>query len=39
MGQDGCEYSADLRFGKTEYFFERGLTRVLQNDPAGKSVA
>jgi hypothetical protein len=21
MGQDGCEYNADLHFGKTEYFF------------------
>jgi hypothetical protein len=26
-------------FGKTEYFFEMGLTRVSQNDPTGKSVA
>jgi hypothetical protein len=26
MGQDGCEYSADLRFGKTEHFFATGWT-------------
>jgi hypothetical protein len=27
MGQDGCEYSADLQFGKPEYFFAMGWTR------------
>ncbi len=27
VGQDGCEYSADLRFGKPEYFFAMGWTR------------
>src|SRR6202035_3436250 len=26
-GRDGCEYSADLYFGKPEYFFWRGWTR------------
>jgi hypothetical protein len=39
VGQDGCEYSGDLQFGKPEYFFEEGLTRVSQIDPTGKSVA
>src|SRR5665213_1028803 len=26
VGQDGSEYSGDLGFGKTEYFFEMGWT-------------
>jgi hypothetical protein len=32
-GRDGDEYSADLRFGKTEIFFLRGLDRQVTDLP------